>query len=90
MKPFRIEDITTTSCISINVTDVTIQDARTGEIMNYTFYRPGKRFPMEQIGMQLAEYGYKLKAVCDPIVIDGTMPWNEVFANFAEKEGSAE
>lgn len=89
MKPFCIENMTTTSDICINVTDVTIQDARTGEITKHTFYRPGKRFPFETIGKELAEYGYKLMAVCDPIVIEGTMPWNEVFASFVQKEGSA-
>ena len=88
MKPFSIDNMTTTSDICINVTDVTIQDARTGEITKHTFYRPGKRFPMETIGQELAEYGYKLMAVCDPIVIEGRMPWNEVFATFAQQEGS--
>lgn len=88
MKPFSIDDITTTSDICINVTDVKIQDARTGEITKHTFYRPGKRFPIEAIGNTLAEYGYKLVGYADPIVIEGRMPWNEVFATFAQKEGS--
>lgn len=83
---FDLEEMALSSKVVLNATDVTIQDARTGKITKHTFYRSGKRFPFEVIGKELANYGYRLMSVSDPVVVEGTMNWNELFGAFLQQE----
>lgn len=83
---FSIDEMAVCTTSLVNVTDVTIQDVRTGETMKRTFYRPGKRFPFEQLAKELGEYGYRILAVGESAEIEGQINWSNVFAKFIQEE----
>lgn len=83
---FDVDNFAAVAKAMVNVTDVTIQDTRTGETMKRTFYRPGKRFPFEAVSKELAEYGYRILAIGETAVVDGQISWSNVFGKFIQEE----
>jgi len=80
---FDLDSFLTTSAIEVNSTNIRIQDARTGEILNKKIYRPGKNIVFPRLAKELSHYGYILLWVDDtPGDIPGKMDWSEVFDRF--------
>lgn len=83
---FDLNEMTICTEVAVNVTDVIIEDLRTGEKIARTFYRPGNVFPKEQIMKELAEYGYKINSIGETDTIKGQANWSRVFARLIQEE----
>ena len=86
MKTFNLTTMTHVQDISVNVTDVEIIDNRTGERSRHTFYRAGRRFPIEQVGKELAKYGYSIAAVGETSYEEGSCDMSELFGMLIQQE----
>ena len=82
---FDLEKMALTSTVSVNATDVKIRDTRTGKTTSETFFRPGKRFPFENVSKDLAHYGFTVMSVSDPTVAEGTVDWSKLFGMLLEQ-----
>ena len=86
---FEIEKFLTSSIIEVNATDIRFQDARTGEVFTRTIFRPGRTINFQNLGKELARYGYILQWVNDePSNIPGRMNWSDLFGKFIQEEGN--
>lgn len=83
---FDLQKMALTSTVAIAATDVTIQDARTGQVEKITFYRPGRTFPTARISRELAQYGYTIVKIDEPGWVEGPISWNDLFGNLLEQE----
>ena len=83
---FDLEKMALSSTVAIAATDVTIQDARTGEVKKITFYRPGRQFPTARISRELAQYGYTIVKIDEPGCVEGPISWNDLFGALIQQE----
>ena len=83
---FDLEKMALQQKLQVCVTDLKIQDARTGKIQGMTFYRAGKRFPLEAVSKELAEYGYRVVSMSETSYEEGNYDMSELFAALIQQE----
>ena len=76
---FSLDEMAIRQRIQVNVTDLSVQDARTGKVQKMTFYRAGKRFPFEAVSKELAEYGYRILSMGETSYEDGSYDMSDLF-----------
>ena len=83
---FDLDKLMTTTPFDVCAIDVTLQDARSGDIIKRTIYLPGKIYPYERINKEFTQYGYKVLSVGEPGNCPGQINWAEVFGAFIQQE----
>ena len=68
---------------------LTIVDRRSGAIENREFVRFGQRFPIEQVGKELAQYGYDVLGFTDADFAEGTLDLVEMYDTLSMAEVTA-
>ena len=86
MKRMNFDAFQRETDISIVKATLTIIDRRTGRIGTKDFYRFGNRFPTEQVGKQLAEFGYDVVGTSDETVAEGVLDFELMFASLSAAE----
>ena len=80
MKAMNLDSFQHETEMMIVKATLTIIDRRTGEVENRDFYRFGQRFPIEQVGKQLSEYGYDVLGYTDATYTEGIIDFEMLFA----------
>lgn len=83
---FDLEKMALEQKIQVCFTDLTIQDARTGKMQKMTFYRSGKRFPLEVVSKELAEYGFRVVAMGETAYEEGMCSMSQLFGSLIQQE----
>ena len=82
-KKINLDEFQRETDVAVVKTILTIIDRRTGQIGTKEFYRFGYRFPYEQIGKTLSQYGYDVIGHADEEVREGVMDLEIMFASMA-------
>lgn len=82
-KKMNLDEFQREMDVMITKATLTIIDRRDGEIQNRDFYRFGTRFPIEQVGKELAQYGYDVVGYKDVNFVEGTLDFELMYATLS-------
>ena len=83
---FDIDEFLTSTPLDVNASNIRFKDNRTGEVLNRTIFRPGKRINFQTLAKEMSPYGYTLMWMDDtPGDIPGKMNWSDLFGTFIQE-----